>query len=133
MIFVDTGAWFAALVPDDSCHAAAAEFMRTNDEPLMTTDYVLDELLTLLKARGHVARAEVFVQQVLSDSGTVARLEWVGKDDVVGAWLFFQRHRDKSWSFTDCVSLVVMNRLGVKKAFAFDDHFRQFGAVSVVP
>ena len=36
MIFVDTGAWFAALVPDDSCHPAAADFLRANDEPLAT-------------------------------------------------------------------------------------------------
>ncbi|HEX3999879.1 MAG TPA: PIN domain-containing protein [Pirellulales bacterium] len=68
MIFVDTGAWFAALVPDDAYHSAAAEFLRSNDEALVTTDYILDELLTLLKARGQLARAEFFIPQALSNS-----------------------------------------------------------------
>ena len=73
MIFVDTGGWFSALVPDDALHEAAATFMRKNDEPLVTTDYVLDELLTLLKIRGHFKRSEVIAEQILGE--TVARLE----------------------------------------------------------
>ena len=43
------------------------------------------------------------------------------------------RYRDKGWSFTDCTSYVVMERLGIETALAFDDHFRQFGTVTVVP
>ena len=57
MIFVDTGAWFAAFVPNDSDHAAAAAWLEQNVEPLVTTDYVLDELLTLMKRRGEFSRA----------------------------------------------------------------------------
>ncbi len=49
------------------------------------------------------------------------------------AWEIFSRFRDNEWSFTDCVSRVVMGRLGISVAFAFDEHFRQFGTVSVVP
>jgi len=131
MIFVDTGAWFAALVPDDADHRAAAEFTRANKEPLVTTDFVLDELLTLLKTRGHLARAESFIKRVLE--GKAARLERIGEDDFNRAWLVFRRQREEPWSFTDCASLVLMQRLGIKTAFAFDNHFRQFGTVTVVP
>jgi hypothetical protein len=46
--------------------------------------------------------------------------------------VFFQYH-DKDWSFTDCTSRVVMERLGIATAFSFDRHFHQFGTVSVVP
>ena len=35
----------------------------------------------------------------------------------------FERFTDKEWSFTDCVSYAVIERLAIKKAFAFDDHF----------
>jgi predicted nucleic acid-binding protein len=129
MIFVDTGAWFATLVPDDIFHSAAAEFVRTNEEPLVTTDYILDELLTLLRARGHSSRGDVFVRQVLE--GRITRLEWVTDDDFVQAALVYRRNT--SWSFTDCVSNTVTRRLGIKKAFAFDEHFKQFGTVNVVP
>ena len=40
---------------------------------------------------------------------------------------------DKQWSFTDCTSRVVIDRLSLPTAFAFDEHFRQFGNVTVVP
>jgi predicted nucleic acid-binding protein len=34
---------------------------------------------------------------------------------------------DKDFSFTDCVSFVVMWEMGIKEAFAFDEHFNQMG------
>jgi hypothetical protein len=36
-------------------------------------------------------------------------------------------------SFTDCVSYLVIQRRGIRTAFAFDEHSRQFGIVTVVP
>jgi predicted nucleic acid-binding protein len=57
VILVDTGAWFAAFVPNDPDHLAADAWLATNAEPLVTTDYVIDELLTLLKMRGEYQRA----------------------------------------------------------------------------
>jgi predicted nucleic acid-binding protein len=49
------------------------------------------------------------------------------------AWVFFSTFQDKGWSFTVCVSRVVMERLSIATACAFDVHFRQFGTVAVVP
>jgi uncharacterized protein len=92
---------------------------------------VLDEALTLLRARKEEKRAKELGQGVLEQ--TCARLIWVQSGDVQNAWQVFQRFGDKDWSFTDCVSKVVMMRLKIKEALAFDDHFRQFGTVSVVP
>ena len=57
MIFVDTGAWFAATVPSDPDHAAASRWLAANTEPLLTTDYVVDETLTLLRVRGERRRS----------------------------------------------------------------------------
>ena len=57
MIFVDTGAWYASLVPIDPNHEKAVAWLTTNRSPLVTTDYVIDETLTLLRARGERQRA----------------------------------------------------------------------------
>jgi len=57
MIFVDTGAWFASVVPADRDHATATRWLSQNTQPLLTTDYIIDETLTLLKARGQTLRA----------------------------------------------------------------------------
>jgi predicted nucleic acid-binding protein len=37
VIFVDTGAWFAAFVPNDVHHAAARGWLDNNTEPLFCT------------------------------------------------------------------------------------------------
>jgi len=131
VIFVDTGAWFAAFVPNDPDHSAADSWLTQNREPLVTTDYVLDELLTLLKRRGEFERAIRLGQAILD--GTIARFEWISPNDLNSAWDIFRRFRDKGWSFTDCTSRVVMERLTIPVAFSFDEHFRQFGNVAVVP
>ena len=131
MIFVDTGAWFAAFVPNDADHAAADGWLEANTEILVTTDYVIDELLTLLKIRGEFQRARRLGVSLFAEE--IAQITWVMPGDVRRAWDIFRRYRDKDWSFTDCVSRVVMQRLRIRVAFAFDDHFRQFGTVTVVP
>jgi predicted nucleic acid-binding protein len=131
MIFVDSSAWFAAYVPNDPDYVAARNFLRDTTERLATTDYVVDETLTLLKARGEFRRALVLGHQLIV-RGT-AQLVWVQPSHVAEAWTIFQGFRDQGWSFTDCVSRVVMSQLGINKAFSFDAHFRQFGTVTVVP
>src|SRR5215510_983109 len=126
-VFVDTGAWFAYFVLRDPDHAAAVAWMRQNRQPLVTTDYVLDELLTLLKLRENhnvaVAAGEALLLQ------GVARTERITTDDIARSWEVFRQYHDKDWSFTDCTSKVVIERLGITVAFAFDNHFEQFGTI----
>ena len=130
-VFVDTGGWFAYFVRRDPDHTAAIDWVRQNRQPLVTTDYVLDELLTLLKLReSHRVAAAAGV--ALLDR-QVARLERVGEADFRGAWEVFQQYSDKGWSFTDCTSKVVMQRLSVTHAFAFDSHFEEFGTIVRIP
>jgi predicted nucleic acid-binding protein len=53
MIFVDTGIWYAANVLEDPDHHSARQLLLNATTNLVTTDYVIDELLTLLVARNH--------------------------------------------------------------------------------
>ncbi len=66
MIFVDTGAWFASLIPTDPDHASATAWLAENSSPLLTTDYVIDETLTLLRARGERTTAFGTWSEILS-------------------------------------------------------------------
>lgn len=131
MIFVDTSAWYAAWVASDPYHQSAAEFAAAASQRFVTTDYVVDEFLTLLRMRGQHQRAQLAAERVAQ--GRLSRIEWVRPADVLSAIEVFRTYQDKRWSFTDCVSLVAMRRLGVTQAFAFDDHFRQFGGIVVLP
>jgi predicted nucleic acid-binding protein len=131
VIFVDTGAWFASIVPSDSDHAAAARWLSMNTEPLLTTDYVVDETLTLLQRRGELLRARRLGEQFFN--GTLATVYYLNEADIAQAWETFRRFTDKNWSFTDCASKAVIEKLNITHASAFDQHFRQFGSVIVVP
>jgi hypothetical protein len=98
---------------------------------LVTTDYVIDELLTLLKLRESHRVAAAAGETLLHQN--VAIVERITETDFGTAWQAFQQYRDKGWSFTDCTSKVVMERLGVTHAFAFDTDFEEFGTIVRVP
>jgi predicted nucleic acid-binding protein len=100
-------------------------------EAFLTTDYVVDETLTLFKARGNYQQAFKLGTKLFR--GELAHLIHVSSEDVNSAWDVFNSHRDKAWSFTDCTSYVVMKRLKINEAFAFDRHFAQFGFVTIRP
>lgn len=131
MIFVDTGAWYASLVPTDPDHAKAAQWLAANHSPLLTTDYVIDETLTLLRARGERKRALLLGARFFQ--ADLAEIHKITFADLTLAWKTFEQFDDKNWSFTDCTSKVVMEQLDIKVAFAFDHHFQQFGTVQVIP
>jgi predicted nucleic acid-binding protein len=131
MIFVDTSAWFATTVPSEITHETATAWFGHNKEPLLTTDYVIDETLTPLRARNQAHLAISLGERFFS--GELAEIHYLTEDDILAAWDVFRRFSDKDWSFTDCTSKVVMERIGIATAFAFDQHLRQFGTVSVVP
>ena len=131
MIFVDTGAWFALVVPTDPDHEAAVAWFDGNRDPVLTSDYVVDETLTLLRVRGERRRAVALGRRFFA--GQIARVHHLSEADVMGAWEIFERFSDKDWSFTDCTSKLLIERLGIARAFAFDGHFRQFGSVTVCP
>ncbi|HAT81802.1 MAG TPA: twitching motility protein PilT [Flavobacterium sp.] len=66
-------------------------------------------------------------------TGKIATVYYLTEDDILLTWQVFRQFSDKGWSFTDCSSKVVMEKLGVNQAFSFDRHFRQFGSISVFP
>jgi uncharacterized protein len=131
VIFVDTSAWYARFASKDAQHDAVKAWHLGNREALVTTDYVVDETLTLFKARGNSEIAFRVGPRLLD--GQLAALVYVTPDDISAAWQLFDSHRDKAWSFTDCTSYVVMRRLAIAEAVATDAHFRQFGFVVVRP
>ena len=96
----------------------------------MTTEYIVDETVTLLLLRHSHAAAADFLQTI--ERSEALRLEWIGPDRFHAAAGFFRRHADKEWSFTDCVSFVTMRELRIRDAFTTDHHFQQAGFVPLL-
>ncbi|MEM1011666.1 MAG: PIN domain-containing protein [Planctomycetota bacterium] len=131
VIFVDTGAWYALAVPSDANHAAATAWFAANERPLLTSDYVVDETLTLLRVRGEPRLAVEMGRRFFA--GDLGEVHHLTPEDVAEAWQVFRTYGDKAWSFTDCSSHALTLRLGITTAFAFDAHFRQFGHLQIMP
>ncbi|TAN44808.1 MAG: PIN domain-containing protein [Nitrospirae bacterium] len=55
------------------------------------------------------------------------RVEHVASPDMDRSWKIIEKYSDKDFSFTDCTSFALMERLKLRTAFSFDSHFRQFG------
>lgn len=104
--------------------------MRSNSDRLVISDYIFDELLTLFRSRGELNRAKDWIDQVNHGRLDVVR---VTANDIQLATEVFFKFADKDWSFTDCTSRVLMERLEIPTAFAFDEHFHQFGTITVLP
>jgi predicted nucleic acid-binding protein len=127
-IFVDTSAWFALNSRKDQHHKQAGNFvasLKSNPVLLITTDYVVDETLTLLRFKVSHREAVAFLR-LFSRSPQIVR-EQVTPEHLKRAEAIFSRCHDKFWSFTDCVSFAFMEEKGLKDVFAFDENFSQFG------
>jgi predicted nucleic acid-binding protein len=126
--FVDTSGFYAVLVRRDPMHTRANEFLahaaRTG-RALVTSDYILAETATLLRARGHGHLAAGLFQTV--SASHACQIEWMDPERFDQTRLFFLKHHDQSWSFTDCFSFVIMRALGLRDALTTDAHFRQAG------
>jgi predicted nucleic acid-binding protein len=135
VIFVDTGAWFALAVRNDPGHAAALAWLGANREALVTSDYVLPETATLLRvrdktSRGHRVAVSVATSLYRQES---AFLEKVIDGDIVTGLNIFRKFSDHSFSFVDCTSFALTERLGISQAFAFDRHFEHYPGRRRVP
>jgi len=60
MTFADAGAWGAVAMEADENHDAASRWYYANRDRLFTTDYVVDETLTLWRAREAHRQAGAF-------------------------------------------------------------------------
>jgi len=132
-IFIDTSGFFAMLASDDDRHVAAAKLVgaaRKRKRGFITTDYVLDETATLLKARRKTHLIAKLFERV--DQSQACRIEWTDSERFQNVREFFLKHADQAWSFTDCLSFVVMSDLRLRDALTKDDHFYQAGYTALL-
>ncbi|MDZ7289385.1 MAG: PIN domain-containing protein [candidate division KSB1 bacterium] len=131
-IFVDTGAWKALYDKDDPFHKIAKNTLnnfKRKRSHLITSNFILDETITLLRIRvSHESAVEFGEALRASRVITIIHVDEAIENE---AWAIFKKYDDKAFSFTDCTSFSIMKRLAIERAFALDDHFRQFGLISV--
>lgn len=130
MIFVDTSVWFARLVSAEPNHLHITIGLGENQELLITSDYCVDETLTLLSLRERPSLAVEAGRELFNE--TLARTHYLSVPQIDRAWILFQQRAAAGWSVTDCTSKVLIDDLGIGSAASFDSRFAQFG-IQVFP
>ena len=132
-LFVDTGGWLACADGSDPNHTracAARDAALEAGQTLITSDYVVDETLTLIRVRLGIRAADAWWHQI--DRSARLRWERVDSGRFEKARGLFSQFQDKDFSLTDCASFAIMRELRLTHALTTDRHFRQAG-FQVVP
>ncbi|MBI4870645.1 MAG: PIN domain-containing protein [Candidatus Riflebacteria bacterium] len=129
--FVDTGALVALADRKDQFHGRAKEFFGRHARAArwLTSDYVLDETATRLRAALGSTAAVTFVRAVRAS----AFYEVLPVDEGIfeAALEVMLKYADQSLSFTDCTSFALMQHLDLREVFGFDADFLRCGFVLV--
>ena len=135
-IFLDTSFLFAFYNADDEDHEEAmnlAKELSDGNMVFVISDYVVDELLTLLSSRVGKLRTIKLCNDLIDDiKERFLVLVHIDYEIFIDALQIFIQFKDKEWSFTDCASHALIKRYGINKAISFDEHFRQFG-IEILP
>ncbi len=133
-LFGDTSFFFALIAKRDPAHRTAVtayERLLRAGGHVVTTDYVLDETLTLTKARIDSAAALRLLDRI--ERSEAIELEEVTTDRFVSSKTYFRKHSDHDYSFTDCTSFVLMHEMGLRAALTTDRHFTEAGFDMLLP
>ena len=127
-LFLDANLVIALQISDDQLHDDAVHYWQTlieNRVSLVTTSYVVDEIVTFLNNRRQHDKAV----KIGNDLLTASRIQvvHVGEPLFYEAWDYFAQHADKTYSLTDCISIVLMARFAITQALTFDRYFVQAG------
>ena len=126
-LFADTSFFYALAYKRDPHHAEALKLLNSLRIPLLTSNYVFDELITILRYD--------FSHQISVQYGQSIRLSklcsimHISNEDEDAAWDIFVKYNDQKFSFTDCTSFAVMKRLNLKEVACFDVHFDTAGFI----
>jgi predicted nucleic acid-binding protein len=128
MLYIDTGAFISRHLAKDQYHRPSVAFwnvIANKGESCVTSNFVLDETFTLLGRRGGYAFAAQRARNIYA-SETIKIIR-PGREDELRAIDFFEKYADQNLSFTDCISLVLMQARNIKRVFTFDHHFQFLG------
>lgn len=129
-IFIDTGFIIAFFNEDDKNHLHAQNTIKmtlTKDSLIKFyfSDYIFDELITLLKIR-KVSNESI---QEIGDkilNSKIWKLIKITERDFEQAWKMIKKYQDKEWSFTDTSSFILIENYKIPFYLSYDKHFSEY-------
>ena len=129
-IFIDTGVFYAHHDADAERHEIAVDLIDAildgrHGQPY-TSDYVLDEAVTLTRARtGSVADADVIANRICGTDPypEIVELIYTTQQSVSSCLHTFRQYDDHNLSFTDGMSIALCDRRDIDSIASFDSDF----------
>ncbi len=124
-LFVDTGPFIAYYSRRDQDHTTATTTFRkiaqgeTPYRKLYASDYILDEAITLCRARTRDHKLSVQLGTDLLTSKTIVLLN-VDKAVLKGSWELYKQRGDIGLSFTDSTTAVLARTHGITDLYTYD-------------
>ena len=131
-LFIDTWGWIVLGNKREPRHIELTNFYSSwKDQKGVsyTTDYILDETLTLLFRRVPFKEAKDSLEVIdLAITEGYLRLERITAERFEKAKELRMKFKDKPRiSFTDLTTMVIMTEIGITDIITEDDHFSQVG------
>ncbi len=128
MVFVDTAYWIAITDPSDQWNAVAKQAMDNLGVPFMvTTEDVLAEFLTTFANSGPTSRTRAAQAVRMIQADTNVEVIQRSHESFNSGLARYENRPDKGYSLQDCVSMNVMDQLGITQILTSDHHFEQEG------
>lgn len=129
-LFIDSWGWIVLADLKDPAHPAVSALYRREREAgslILTTDYVMSEIITFLFAKAPLAVASKYLKALMdSVDQRHIQMERAGPDRFEKAWKMRLKYGDHPRvSFTDFTSFVIMKELGIERVLTNDRHFEQ--------
>ncbi|MBI5288511.1 MAG: PIN domain-containing protein [Chloroflexi bacterium] len=133
--YIDTSHLVAVFDADDDLHARAMKIaleLRKEQLAMVTSDAVLIEYLTYFSGWGRDTRiaAVDFVLELRVDPAV--RVIAHSDDLIARAMEPYRRRPDKSYSMTDCISMVICRDEGITEVLTHDEDFVREGFVALL-
>jgi len=124
MILMDTGPLVAIFDPKDRDHQSCHKLLRTIEEPLLTTEAVITEVLHLLApgSRG----VEGLTGFIMSDYLSLITLD---KTDYQQSFQLMDKYADLPMDFADATLVTLAEKLKIDRVFTLD--FADFNAYRI--
>ncbi|MEH2271706.1 MAG: VapC toxin family PIN domain ribonuclease [Nostoc sp.] len=129
-VFIDTSGWANLFIATESYHEQAKQWFqhkRQQNQAMVTTNYVVIELVALMNSPLRVPRPQLFKYVEAVRTAPYINLIYIEQTIDSAAWELLKTREDKAWSLVDSTSFIVMQQLGIKEALTTDRHFEQAG------
>ncbi len=134
MIFLDSSFIVACKIEDDENHRKAIDYLtkiiEERYENFITSDFIFDEVVTVVFVKTKDINAAIDAGSILRVSSIIKKID---EEVFEKSWEIFKEQRNTKLSFTDCSTIALMVKEGIKNIATFDSDFKKIKYVNILP